>query len=66
MRHRPSFRVLEVVFGIASLSSLLLSQAALAQQTPYTEQAKLIRAPQAVTTLGTDLFGDKSTCTPAA
>jgi YD repeat-containing protein len=59
VRQRPSFRVLEVVLGIASLSSFLLSQAALAQQTPYTEQAKLIRAPQAVTTLGTDLFGDK-------
>ena len=37
------------------------AQAAHAQQTPttFTDQNKLIRAPQAVTRLGADLFGDK-------
>lgn len=59
MRQCSPLRISRVVLAIASMSSFLLSASAFAQQTPYTEQGKLIRAPQAVTTLGTDLFGDK-------
>jgi hypothetical protein len=45
----------------ALLIVALAAQAASAQQSPttYSDQNKLIRAPQAVTRLGADLFGDK-------
>ncbi|MFC3471814.1 RHS repeat protein [Massilia oculi] len=59
MRQWSNLRVTGFAIVFIPVSFLLLSQSALAQQTPYTEQAKLIRAPQAVTTLGADLFGDK-------
>jgi hypothetical protein len=52
MKTNKKFAVLTVAMAV---------QAAYAQQTPttYTDQNKLIRAPQAVTRLGADLFGDK-------
>ena len=49
-------------FGIATVVGMSSVQAQTASSpgpTIFTEQGKLIRAPEAVTTLGMDLFGDK-------
>ncbi|MFZ6646017.1 RHS repeat domain-containing protein [Undibacterium sp. TJN25] len=50
--------MLKIVAGITAALAMSYVHAA-PTPTIFTEQGKLIRAPEAVTTLGTDLFGDQ-------
>lgn len=56
----PRLVCLKSFLFVFSVSLFFIAAQVSAQtDTPYTEQNKLIRAPQAFTRLGADLFGDK-------
>jgi YD repeat-containing protein len=55
----PAYRFYLARFFFLSIIAFALPSASAQQTSTYAEQSKLIRAPHAVTTLGTDLFGDK-------
>lgn len=55
----PCFTAIWLLHAVFLVQSIFFSPDLLAEATAYTEQAKLIRAPQAVTTLGANLFGDR-------
>jgi len=57
----PMWRALDQqwIVNVAVVLATALSMPPAYATSNYSEQEKLIRAPRAVTTLGTDLFGDK-------
>ncbi len=62
IRRNPVAVLAGFTLGIGAIVAASSTQAQTASSsgpTVFTEQGKLIRAPQAVTTLGADLFGDK-------
>lgn len=60
MQMHPRLVCLKSFLFVFSVSLFFIAAQVSAQtDTPYTEQNKLIRAPQAFTRLGADLFGDK-------